>query len=144
MDRKRKAMFEARARIIKALAHPTRLAIVDELKSGPRCVCEIHAVTGADRTTVSKHLSVLKNSGIVQDEKRGLQVFYNLRCPCVSDFFACAEKVLRTTAKEQMRTLNAGRKAARYGQVTSAGKVLGAEDIKKFLVEPPHRKGDTR
>jgi ArsR family transcriptional regulator len=108
MNGKRKAMFEARARIIKALAHPTRLAIVDELKNGPRCVCEIHAVTGADRTTVSKHLSVLKNGGIVQDEKRGLQVFYSLRCPCVTDFFACAEKVLMTEAKERLRVINGG------------------------------------
>jgi ArsR family transcriptional regulator len=105
MDAKRKAIFEARARIIKVLAHPTRLVIVYELKNGPRCVCEIHAVAGADRTTVSKHLSVLKNAGILQDEKRGLQVYYSLRCPCVMDFFACAEKVLHATAKEQMRRL---------------------------------------
>ena len=106
MDAKRKAMFEARARIIKALAHPTRLAIVEELKNGPRCVCELHAVAGADRTTVSKHLAVLKNGGIVQDEKRGLQVYYSLRCRCVTDFFACAEKVLMTEAKDRLRVIN--------------------------------------
>ena len=57
-------------------------------------------------STVSKHLSVLKNAGIVQDEKRGVQVYYRLRCPCVVDFFKCAEKVLMTTAKEQMRLLS--------------------------------------
>lgn len=105
MDAKRQAMYEARARIIKALAHPARLVIVDELRAEPRCVCEIQAVIGLDMSTVSKHLSVLKNAGIVQDEKRGVQVYYRLRCPCVVDFFECAEKVLMTTAKEQMRLL---------------------------------------
>jgi len=98
-------MYVARARIIKALAHPARLTIVDELRSEPRCVCEIQAVIGLDMSTVSKHLAVLKNAGIVQDEKRGVQVYYRLRCPCVVDFFECAEKVLITTAKEQMRLL---------------------------------------
>lgn len=105
MDAKRQAIYEARARIIKALAHPARLAIVDELRGRSRCVCEIQAVIGLDMSTVSKHLSVLKNAGIVQDEKRGVQVYYRLRCPCVVDFFECAEKVLITTAKEQMRLL---------------------------------------
>ena len=105
MDAKRQGMYEARARIIKALAHPARLAIVDELRSEPRCVREIQAVIGLDMSTVSKHLSVLKIAGIVQDEKRGVQVYYRLRCPCVVDFFECAEKVLMTTAKEQMRLL---------------------------------------
>jgi DNA-binding transcriptional ArsR family regulator len=105
MDAKRQARYEARARIIKALAHPARLVMVDELRRGPRCVCEIQAVIGRDMSTVSKHLSVLKNAGIVQDEKRGVQVYYRLRCPCVVDFFDCAEKVLLTTAREQMRLL---------------------------------------
>jgi ArsR family transcriptional regulator len=100
MDAKRRAVCEARARILKALAHPTRVLIVDELREGPRCVCEIHAVVGSDLSTVSKHLAVLKHGGLLQDEKRGSQVYYRLRCPCVTDFFACAEKVLDTTAKE--------------------------------------------
>jgi DNA-binding transcriptional ArsR family regulator len=105
MNAKRQPMYEARARIIKALAHPARLLIVDELRAKPRCVCELRAELELDMSTVSKHLSILKNAGVVQDEKRGVQVYYRLRCPCVVDFFECAEKVLATTAKEQMRLL---------------------------------------
>lgn len=105
MDNRRKAMYEARSRVIKALAHPARLLMVDELKAGPRCVREIRKVVGSDMSTVSKHLLLLRNAGIVQDEKRGAQVYYRLRCPCVVDFFECAEKVLVTTAKEQARLL---------------------------------------
>jgi len=100
MDPKTQARFETRARIIKALAHPTRLFIVDELSRGEKCVCELTAMIGADISTVSKHLSILKNLGIVQDEKRGLQVFYRLKTPCVMNFFDCCELVIKTRTKE--------------------------------------------
>jgi len=113
MEAKRQAMYEARARIIKALAHPARLLMVDELKAGPRCVCELQEVVGSDMSTVSKHLLLLKNAGIVQDERRGVQVYYRLRCPCVVDFFECAEKVLVTNAKEQVRLLGRGARGGR-------------------------------
>ncbi|MDP2982255.1 MAG: metalloregulator ArsR/SmtB family transcription factor [Candidatus Latescibacter sp.] len=96
MDPKIQARYETRARIIKALAHPTRLFIVDELSRGEKCVCELTAMIGADMSTVSKHLSILKNLGIVQDEKRGLQVFYRLKTPCVMNFFDCCELVMKT------------------------------------------------
>jgi len=96
-----RALYDARARIIKALAHPTRLFLVDELSRGERCVCELTEMVGADMSTVSKHLAVLKASGIVEDEKRGSQVFYTLRCPCVLNFFTCVESVLKTNARAQ-------------------------------------------
>ena len=81
--------MEARARVIKALGHPTRLFMVDELSRGERCVCELTEMVGADVSTVSKHLSVLKQAGVVADEKRGQQVFYRLNRPCVLEFIDC-------------------------------------------------------
>jgi ArsR family transcriptional regulator len=93
--------YEARARVIKALAHPTRLALVDALSERERCVCELTKVAGADISTVSKHLSLLKAAGFVEDRKRGLQVFYRLRCPCLTNFFGCVEAVLRASARRQ-------------------------------------------
>jgi DNA-binding transcriptional ArsR family regulator len=103
MDEKTRAKYEARAKIVKAMAHPTRLFVVDELSRGERCVCDLTEMVGADISTVSKHLSVLKEAGIVSDEKRGLQVYYSLKTPCVLNFFGCVEKVLRTSAREQIR-----------------------------------------
>ena len=103
MDAVTQARFEARARIVKAMAHPTRLFIVDELSRQERCVCELTEMVGADTSTVSKHLSILKNAGIVQDDKRGSQVFYTLRVPCVLNFFSCVESVIESIAKDQMR-----------------------------------------
>ena len=102
MDPKTMARFEERARIIKAMAHPTRLFIVDRLSRQEECVCDLTAMIGADVSTVSKHLSILKSAGIVDDDKRGTQVFYRLRMPCVLNFFSCVESVLKTTAEEQM------------------------------------------
>ncbi|UCC72123.1 MAG: winged helix-turn-helix transcriptional regulator [Gemmatimonadota bacterium] len=101
MDEKARARYEARARIIKAMAHPTRLLFVDELAKGERCVCELNEMVHADVSTISKHLAVLKNAGIVQDEKRGSRVFYSLVAPCVLNFFSCVEGVLEAQAKER-------------------------------------------
>ena len=87
------AEYKTQARIIKALAHPTRLFIVDELSRGERCVCELTDMIGVEMPTVSRHLSQLKNVGILVDEKRGSQVFYRLRVPCVLNFFKCVQAV---------------------------------------------------
>jgi DNA-binding transcriptional ArsR family regulator len=87
--------YEIRARILKALAHPTRLFLVDEIaKRGEECVCKLTELIGADMSTVSRHLTLLKWAGIVEDEKRGSMVYYRLRVPCVMEFFGCVESVL--------------------------------------------------
>lgn len=89
-----RADFDARARILKALAHASRLLIVDELSRGERCVCELRELVGHDLSTVSKHLSLLKAAGIVTDDRRGKQIYYRLKVPCVLNFFHCLESVL--------------------------------------------------
>jgi len=105
MDSRTKSLFEARAQVIKALAHPTRLFIVDELSRGERCVCELQEMIGADMSTVSKHLSVLRTGGIIADDKRGNQVFYSLLVPCVMSFFGCVETVLQSRARQTTELL---------------------------------------
>jgi len=100
MDETSRARFEARAKIVKALGHSSRLAMVEELSRGERCVCELRDLVGADLSTVSKHLALLRNAGIVGDDKRGVQVFYRLKVPCVLNFFGCVEAVLENQARE--------------------------------------------
>ncbi len=100
MDKKTKNLFEARARILKALAHSSRLYMVSELASGERCVCELAKMIDADISTASKHLAVLKSAGIVQIDKRGSQVFYSLKLPCVLNFLSCVEDVMQSSAEE--------------------------------------------
>jgi ArsR family transcriptional regulator len=103
MDAKTQARFAARARIVKALAHPTRLFLVDRLSRREICVCKLTELVGADISTVSKHLSILKSAGIVADEKRGNQVFYRLCCPCLLGLFDCVESAIKSTAQRQLK-----------------------------------------
>jgi len=106
MNKKTKDLFEARAKIIKALAHPTRLFIVDTLSKNEKCVQDLTKLIGADISTVSKHLSILKASGIIEDDKRGLQVWYRLKTPCVMNFFGCVESVIESNALKQINLVN--------------------------------------
>ncbi len=105
MDKKLKAKYEEQARIIKALAHPSRLMIIEELNGSKRCVSDLTELVGSDTSTVSKHLSVLKNAGLVFVEKIGTTVFYHLRMPCILDFFSCIESVIEANAYGQMETV---------------------------------------
>ncbi len=93
--------YERRAAVIKALAHPSRLYIVDRLAEHEHYVNELTTLIGSDMSTISKHLSVLKNAGVVQDEKRGTSIYYSLRVPCILSFFKCADAVLEAIRKEQ-------------------------------------------
>ena len=106
MDRKTLARYEIRARIVKAMAHPARLLIVDELaKNGERCVCELTEMVGTDMSTVSRHLAQLKQAGLIADEKRGKLVYYSLRVKCVLNFFSCIESVIKCNAQDQQELL---------------------------------------
>lgn len=88
-----------RAEVIKALAHPSRLAMVDALERGERCVCELRDIVGADMSTVSKHLALMKQAGIVSDRREGQKIFYHLRCPCIIRFLDCVDAVLAENGK---------------------------------------------
>ena len=96
-------VFKQKAIIIKAMAHPSRLIIIDALAEGEKCVCELQRLVGSDMSTVSKHLTVMKSAGLVTDRKEGLKVFYRLRVPCVLRFFDCIDAVLRANMEESAR-----------------------------------------
>jgi len=87
------AGYKVHAAVVKALAHPTRLFILDELSRGERRVGELTELTGVEMATVSRHLSILRNVGILADEKRGAQVFYRIRLPCVLNVFRCLKEI---------------------------------------------------
>ncbi|MCP4725758.1 MAG: helix-turn-helix transcriptional regulator [bacterium] len=102
---KRYKKLEARANILKAMAHPTRLFIVEELAERKHNVGELTEKIGADISTISKHLTVLKSVGIIHDERKGTSIFYHLSCPCVLNFYECVEGVIRSKAEEQAALL---------------------------------------
>jgi DNA-binding transcriptional ArsR family regulator len=105
MNHERFRKYELQAKILKALAHPTRLLIVDELCKTEHCVCELTEMIEADTSTVSKHLSVLKDAGIVGVEKRGTNVYYSLKIPCTATFLSCTKDVIKLRSKQQMEIM---------------------------------------
>ena len=102
MDDATRARYEARARVMKALGHPTRVFIIDELFLGEQCVRELQEKIGADMSTVSKHLAQLRDSGIIRDERRGTQVYYSLLATCIPRLMKCVENVVKDNARRHM------------------------------------------
>ncbi len=102
MNVREKALIEAKANVLKALGHPTRLWMAEQLAGGEKCVCELVEDIDADFSTVSKHLTVLKQAGVVIDEKRGKQVYYRLKVPCILQFMPCIEAVIEATAQQHI------------------------------------------
>lgn len=77
------------AEIFKSLGHPSRLAMIAALEPGEKCVNDLHELVGGDLSTISNHLAILRQVGLVRSERRGTQVFYTLRMRCILDVLGC-------------------------------------------------------
>ncbi len=95
MTRTPENIVRQQARVLKALANESRLKIIDRLARGECSVGELTDIVGSDRTTVSKHLAVLRSHGIVLDRREANVVYYKLMTPCVMNFFSCASQVMK-------------------------------------------------
>lgn len=82
------------ADILKALAQPTRLRIVELLRDGEHCVCEIFPAIGHEQSNTSRHLQMLLKSGILTQRKEGLKIYYSLRHPEVLEMVGLAEQIV--------------------------------------------------
>ncbi len=98
MNCKSENVFKKQARVLKALANESRLKIIDRLSRGECSVGDLTALVGTDRSTVSKHLAVLRAHKIVDDRREGNIVYYSLLTPCVVNFFGCASRLLEDCA----------------------------------------------
>ncbi|MGQ9603482.1 MAG: ArsR/SmtB family transcription factor [bacterium] len=87
--------FKQQARLLRAIANETRLKIIDVLSNGQMHVGAIAHRIGAEQSTVSKHLAILRAVGIVDDERHGNEVYYRLRTSCITGFFSCALDVIK-------------------------------------------------
>lgn len=105
IDRQTKALYERKAEIIKAVAHPLRVAVVDFLRDGEKCVCDIAKHLGSERSNVSRHLAVMLKAGVLRCRKEGLMVFYELRTPCALTFLNCATQALKHNVSEDAKVL---------------------------------------
>ncbi|NQT01914.1 MAG: winged helix-turn-helix transcriptional regulator [Planctomycetes bacterium] len=105
LSKRKQLLFEKQAEIAKAIAHPLRIAVVNILKDGEQCVCDIAEHIGAERSNVSRHLSVMVNAGLLEYRKEGLKVIYKLKTPCILDFFSCVSSVLKQQVMDNEKLL---------------------------------------
>ena len=107
LTKKKRLLFQKQAEIAKAISHPLRIAIVDFLKDGEQCVCDIAEHIGSERSNVSRHLSVMVGVGVLEYRKEGLKVIYKLKTPCILDFFSCMTTCLKQQAEDSEKLLAA-------------------------------------
>ena len=105
---KEKLYYRKRAEIIRALANPYRLQMVEMLAQGEMCMCEFDGVLELDYSTISRHLTLLRKAGIAGYRKQGKQVFYHLRVPCLLGFLTCFDEVLKKDIERDTRCLSSG------------------------------------
>lgn len=94
MPEQNRKRIAVQAKIFKALGHPSRLLMVDALRNGEKCVCDLQSLVGVDMSTISRHLSILREAGIVDSDKRGTSMYYRLVMPCVDTFMGCTSDVV--------------------------------------------------
>jgi ArsR family transcriptional regulator, arsenate/arsenite/antimonite-responsive transcriptional repressor len=102
--------YEARSRIAKALAHPSRLMMLDLLGKTEMSVTEITATVGVDQSTVSKHLAILKDVGLIAVRKEGTASFYRVTCGCLDRFFSCLETMVESDIKRRQASVGRNRR----------------------------------
>ena len=107
IDKTKTLLFERQAEIAKAVAHPLRIAVIDFLKDGERCVCDIAEHVGSERSNISRHLAVMVHAGVLTCRKDGLKVFYSLKTPCVAQWLSCITRVVKQQAKDNEKLLAA-------------------------------------
>jgi ArsR family transcriptional regulator len=104
-ESRKRLLFEKQSKIVQAISHPLRLEIIDFLKNGEQCVCDIAERVGSERSNVSKHLSIMVNAGVLEHRKEGLKVIYKLKCACIPDLLTCITGVLKEQADESRKLL---------------------------------------
>jgi ArsR family transcriptional regulator len=97
--------YAAWSEILKALANPIRLFIIEELQKGEKSVSDFNELLHIDISTISRHLSILKNTGVIDSEKKGTKVIYRLKIPCVVNFLTCVQSVLKEKIEEQQKLI---------------------------------------
>lgn len=105
MEKWETKLNKERAAIFKAMGHPLRLAIIDELRQGECCVQDLVSRLGGEQSNISRHLALLKQTGIIDSRKEGLFVYYFLAIPCISGFFSCVNQVVTQKVQNNLETI---------------------------------------
>jgi ArsR family transcriptional regulator len=94
-------VLELKAEILKALAQPTRLKILEFLRHGERCICEIIPAVNGEQSNVSRHISLMQKSRLVTTRKDGVKVMVKVTDPEIFNILDRVSRMLREQFREQ-------------------------------------------
>jgi ArsR family transcriptional regulator len=94
-----------KAELLKALAQTTRLRILELLRDGEKCICEICPAIDGEQSNISRHISVMQKSHLVTTRKDGVKVMVRVRDPKIFEIFDKVGAILKSQMKEQEKIL---------------------------------------
>lgn len=98
-------LAKSKVKILKGIAHPVRVAIVEMLADQELCACEIAEQFPLDRTTVSKHLALMRELEILEDRREGQNIYYRLKMRCLLGVLQCIGDVIEKGACDETADL---------------------------------------
>jgi ArsR family transcriptional regulator len=101
-------VIELKAEILKAMAQPTRLKILECLRKGEKCICEIIPLINGEQSNISRHISLMQKCRLVATRKDGVRVMVKVRDPKVFDVLDRISQILQNQIKEQERLFSKG------------------------------------
>ncbi|TEB05085.1 putative HTH-type transcriptional regulator [Pelotomaculum schinkii] len=111
-------LTQNKADILKAMAHPTRINILESLREGERCVCEIIELVDSEQSNTSQHLAQLKKNGIISSRKDGLKVIYKVNNREIFFLLDLLDNIIASQMEESMAILEGLKKRRSHGQLS--------------------------
>ncbi len=99
--------LQLKAEVLKALAQPTRLRILEFLRDGEKCICEIVPAINGEQSNISRHISVMQKSHLITTRKDGVKVMVKVRDPRIFEILDTVSLFLKTQMQEQSRLMRA-------------------------------------
>ena len=99
--------IQLKSEVLKALAQPTRLKILELLRNGERCICEIVPAINGEQSNISRHISVMQKSNLITTRKDGVKVMVKVRDPRVFEILDTVGLLLKAQMQEQSRLMRA-------------------------------------
>lgn len=99
-------VIELQAEILKAMSQPTRLKILECLRNGEKCICEIVPAINGEQSNISRHISLMQKSHLVTTRKEGVRVMVNVKDPRIFEILDHVSTILKTRIKEQEKLLS--------------------------------------
>jgi ArsR family transcriptional regulator len=98
-------VIEMKAEVLKALAQPTRLKILELLRNGERCICEIVPAINGEQSNISRHISLMQKSHLVTTRRDGVKIMVKVRDPKIFEILDSISIILRKQMNEQSRLI---------------------------------------